>query len=152
MSEEKSSVLEGATFRSRRVVGYSPEAVFQAFTRGESLAKWWGPAGFTNTFEVFEFRSGGQWKFVMHGPGGGSYKNESTFVEVTEPSKVVIQHLSSPRYVLTIAIAAHEGGAEIRWDQEFEEIAVAERIQKIVGPANEQNLDRMEAVLAGKKP
>jgi uncharacterized protein YndB with AHSA1/START domain len=41
------------------------------------LSRWWGPAGFTNTFEVCEFKKGGRWSFVMHGPDGRNYPNES---------------------------------------------------------------------------
>ena len=136
-------------FLSRRVVPIPPEAIFQAFARPELLARWWGPSGFANTFEVFEFRPGGRWKFVMHGPDGANFPNESTFVELA-PSKVVIQHASKPHYLLTVTIAAHDSGAEITWHQQFEDVGVASRIRHIVEPANEQNLDRLVSVLAGE--
>jgi hypothetical protein len=63
-------------------------------------------------------------------------------------SSIVIHHVSKPRYVLTITLAADEGGTAITWTQEFEDVAVAARIKHIVEPANEQNLDRLESVLA----
>jgi hypothetical protein len=63
----------GATFRTERVLPYPPQQVFEAFARPELLARWWGPSGFTNTFEVFEFKPGGRWKFVMHGPDGSRH-------------------------------------------------------------------------------
>ena len=136
-------------FRSHRAVPYQPEAVFEAFARPEVLARWWGPDGFTNTFEIFEFRPGGRWKYVMHGPRGSLYPNESVFLELHAPSRVVIHHISKPRYVLTVTVAAHEAGSAITWVQEFEDAAVAARIRHIVEPANEQNLDRLESVLSG---
>lgn len=136
------------TFRTDRVLPYQPEAVFEAFARPELLARWWGPAGFTNTFEVFEFKPGGHWKFVMHGPNDAHFRNESVFLELDAPSKLVIQHVSKPRYVLTVTLAAHEAGTAVTWNQEFEDAAVAARIRHIVEPANEQNLDRLMAVLA----
>ena len=37
----------------------------------------------------------------------------------------------------------------ILWAQEFEDNAVAGRIRHIVEPANEQNLNRLEALLGG---
>jgi uncharacterized protein YndB with AHSA1/START domain len=131
------------------VLPYQPEAVFEAFARSELLARWWGPSGFTNTFEVFEFRPGGRWKYVMHGPRGSQYPNESVFLELDATSRLVIHHISKPRYVLTVTMAAHEAGTALTWVQEFEDAAVAERIRHIVEPANEQNLDRLESVLAG---
>ena len=137
----------GATFQTRRVLPYDPSAVFEAFARPEVLARWWGPAGFTNAFEVCEFRPGGRWKYVMHGPEGTRHPNESVFREVEAPSRLVIQHVSKPRYVLTVTLTAHEGGTAVTWDQEFEDAAVASRIRHIVEPANEQNLDRLASVL-----
>ena len=83
----------------------------------------------------------------MHGPDGSNHPNESVFLELT-PSKLVIQHVSRPHYVLTVTLATHEGGTAISWAQEFEDSAVAARIRHIVEPANEQNLDRLVSVLA----
>lgn len=54
----------GAAFSTRRILPDSPQQVFDAFAQAEVLARWWGPNGFTNTFELFEFKPGGRWKFV----------------------------------------------------------------------------------------
>lgn len=134
-------------FRSQRMLPHQPSVVFNAFARPELLAQWWGPDGFTNSFELFEFRPGGRWKYVMHGPKNANFANESVFRELVEPSKVVIHHLSKPRYVLTVTLTARDGGTAIIWEQEFEDPAVAARIRHIVEPANEQNLDRLAAIL-----
>ena len=139
----------GATFRSHRVLPYPPPAVFEAFARRELLARWWGPSGFTNTFETFDFRPGGRWKYVMHGPEGTRHPNESVFLELRPPSRLVLQHVSKPRYVLAVTLTEDEGGTALSWVQEFEDATVAARIRHIVEPANEQNLDRLLAVLAG---
>ena len=143
---------ETATFRTHRLLPYPPQAVFEAFARQELLARWWGPDGFTNTFEVFDFRPGGRWKYVMHGPEGTIHPNESVFLELHVPSKLVIQHVSRPRYVLAVTLAAHEAGTTITWTQEFENSTVAARLRHIVEPANEQNLDRLLSVLAAGQP
>ena len=142
---------EDATFRTQRVLRRSPAQVFEAFARPEVLSRWWGPSGFTNEFEVFEFWPGGHWKFVMQGPDGKRYPNESIFLDLAGSSKVVIHHVSLPRYVLTITLAADGSGTRIGWNQQFESAVAAERLRHIVEPANEQNLDRLEAVLAESK-
>ncbi|HYF36640.1 MAG TPA: SRPBCC family protein [Prosthecobacter sp.] len=136
-----------AAFQTHRVLPCTPQQVFAAFARPELLARWWGPSGFTNSFEIFEFKSGGRWKFVMHGPNGSNHPNESVFLKLDPPSTLVIQHLSPPHFILTISLAAHPGGTEISWAQVFESSAVAAAIGHIVEPANEQNLDRLQAVL-----
>ena len=137
-----------ATFRTQRVLPHRPQSIFDAFARPEILARWWGPAGFTNTFETFEFRPGGHWKYVMYGPNGTHHPNESVFLELDAPSKLVIRHVSKPRYVLTVTLAAQDAGTALAWSQEFDDSAVAARIRHIVEPANEQNLDRLGSVLA----
>lgn len=146
-SAQTSADSNSATFRTHRLLPHQPQNVYEAFARPERLAQWWGPDGFTNTFEIFEFRTGGRWKFVMHGPNGSHHPNESVFVELHAPSRLVIHHVSKPRYVLTVTMASHDAGTAITWNQEFEDAAVAARIKHIVEPANEQNLDRLLSVL-----
>jgi uncharacterized protein YndB with AHSA1/START domain len=136
------------TFRTQRVLAHPPQRVFDAFARAEILARWWGPTGFTNVFDTFEFKQGGAWKYVMHAPGGTHHPNESVFQEIEAPSRVVIRHVSKPTYTLTVTLSAEGEGTAITWSQEFDDGAVAARIKHIVEPANEQNLDRLQAVLA----
>ena len=88
----------------------------------------------------------------MHGPNGTHHPNESVFLETEAPSRLVSHHVSAPRFVLTITLAAHERGTAITWTGVFEDAAVAARIRHIAEPANEQNLDRLEAVLAEGDP
>lgn len=125
------------------------EQVFAAFSDPERLARWWGPAGFTNTFRVCEFRNGGRWSYTMHGPNGGNYPNESVFAEIEAPGTIVIQHVSEPKYRLTIRLAASTAGTIVSWSQAFEKSDVASRIEHIVVPSNEQNLDRLTAEVLG---
>lgn len=148
VEEQEEVVDQGGVFTTSRILPYPPDTIFAAFESPETLAKWWGPNGFTNTFEIFEFRMGGRWHFVMHGPDGSNYVNESKFIELIVPSRIVIQHLSQPRFVLTVTLAAHEGGTELTWHQDFHDKELATRIRQIVEPANEQNLDRLGHVLA----
>ena len=86
----------------------------------------------------------------MHGPNGTHHPNESVFLTLEAASRLVIHHVSAPRFVLRITLTAHDGGTAIDWTGMFEDPAVAARIRHIVEPANEQNLDRLRAVLAGE--
>jgi uncharacterized protein YndB with AHSA1/START domain len=137
-------------FETTRFFPFRREAVFEAFANAKQLATWWGPSGFTNTFELFEFREGARWKFVMHGPDGSNHPNESVFLELQPPSRIVIQHVSQPHFVLTVTLAVHSAGTEVTWHQAFEDAGFAARIRHIVEPANEQNLDRLTALLGGR--
>jgi hypothetical protein len=67
------------------------------------------------------------------------------FAEIESPRKVVVQHVSEPKFRLTIVLAASAAGTLVSWAQAFENPAVAGRVEAIVVPANEQNLDRLTA-------
>lgn len=139
-----------STFKTSREIPAPVENVFSAFSDPDRLRKWWGPAGFSNTFNLFEFKKGGRWSFVMHGPDGKNYPNESIFTEILAPGKVVIQHISDPKFTLTVGLTSIPQGTAVSWMQDFENTAVAEAVKTVVIPANEQNLDRLTAeVLAG---
>jgi uncharacterized protein YndB with AHSA1/START domain len=133
------------TFKTSRDIQALPESIFAAFTDPNRLAKWWGPSGFSNTFKQFQFKPGGKWSFVMHGPDGANYPNESEFVDIVPNEKVVIRHHSQPNFTLTIMITSSEEGSRINWIQEFDNDEVATNIAHIVEPSNEQNLDRLVA-------
>ena len=131
------------TFNTSREIPATVEQVFAAISDPERLSRWWGPAGFTNTFNVCEFKNGGRWSFIMHGPNGSNYPNESVFAEIESPRKVVVQHVSEPKFRLTIGLVPSAMGTIVSWSQAFESPEVASRLESIVVPANEQNLERL---------
>jgi uncharacterized protein YndB with AHSA1/START domain len=135
---------------TERVLSVNPRKVFAAFEQPDRLAEWWGPSGFRNTFEQFEFKPGGRWVFVMHGPNGANYPNENVFREIQPDSKIVIEHVSQPRYTLTVTLTPRGDKTHLAWVQEFEGSEVAARMRHICEPANEQNLDRLESLLANE--
>lgn len=133
-------------FFHSRLIDAPRERVFRAFAEPAHLARWWGPDGFTSTFEVFELRPGGRWRFVMHGPDGTDYPNESVFLEVVAPERVAFEHLSAGHhFVMTITFAAQGDATLIGWRQVFDSAAHKDRVARIVAEANEQNLNRMAA-------
>jgi uncharacterized protein YndB with AHSA1/START domain len=65
------------------------ELLWEAMTNPKHVVNWWGPRGFTTTIETMDFRVGGDWKHVMHGPDGTEYPNHSVFKEIVKPEKIV---------------------------------------------------------------
>lgn len=137
-----------AAITTSRLLSATPGEIFAAFEQPERLAQWWGPEGFTNTFEQFEFKPGGRWIFVMHGPNGANYPNESIFQEITPSHRIVIEHVVQPWFRLTITLTPRGEQTHLAWVQEFENPDVAAKMRTVSGAANEQNLNRLEAVLA----
>jgi len=75
-----------------RVFDAPRELVFSAFTDSKHLAQWWGPDGFTTTTSAFDFRPGGVWRFVMHGPDGRDYQNRVIYIEIVPNERLVYRH------------------------------------------------------------
>jgi uncharacterized protein YndB with AHSA1/START domain len=132
-----------SVFRHSREISASPESVFAAIEDPARLAHWWGPDGFTNTFETFEFRQGGSWVFTMHGPDGADYPNQSEFLEIVPNTLVRINHISLPHYELSISLEPNANGTLVSWVGVFENQNFAEKMRRFLEQANEQNLDRL---------
>src|SRR3569833_1128010 len=75
-----------------RVIDAPRELEFEAFTEVRHLSQWWGPTGFTTTTRAFEFRVGGEWIFVMHGPDGTDYQEWISWTEITPPERIALLH------------------------------------------------------------
>jgi uncharacterized protein YndB with AHSA1/START domain len=138
---------QATTFRTERTLPFSPQTVYNAFASAEVLATWWGPDGFTNEFETFEFQVGGRWTFVMVGPDGARYPNQSVFTELEPASRVVIRHDCQPFFTLRVQLTPVAGGTQVLWTQVFDDAHIAQAVKAIVEPANEQNLDRLTRAL-----
>src|SRR5216683_2032914 len=76
------SATAGREIVISRVISAPRELVFEAFTEVRHLSRWWGPEGFTTTTRAFEFRAGGEWDFVMHGPDGTDYQEWISWTEI----------------------------------------------------------------------
>lgn len=137
-------------FVHARWIDATPEQVFEAFSQAERLARWWGPEGFSSTFEAFDLRPGGAWRFVMHGPDGTDYPNDNVFKVVEPPSRVDVEHLSEDHhFILRITLAGRGSRTLVGWEQTFDTAAHRQLVAPWVEPANEQNLDRLQREVAG---
>lgn len=131
-----------------RVFNYPQMDIFDAWTNPRKLAKWWGPNGFTNTFNEHDPTPGGRWRFVMQGPDGTDYKNEVDYVEVT-PERIVLDHINWPLFRLTATFEPLSNNhTKLTFKQTFTTANDFEKVKPVVPTANEENLDRLEAVLA----
>ncbi len=141
--------LAAATLRTSRVLAADPQAVWAAIADGERLARWWGPAGFSNGFETFDFRPGGAWRFDMIGPDGQRYANACRFGALRPAERLTVHHVVEPVFTLAVTLAPAESGhTRLDWAQTFADGRTAGQLQALCGPANEQNLDRLAAELA----
>jgi uncharacterized protein YndB with AHSA1/START domain len=152
MSAKKDSSAEALSDReivTTRVFDAPRELAFKAFSDPDHLVHWWGPKGFTNTFHEFDMRPGGIWRFVMHGLDGVNYKNESVFVEVVKPERIVFHHLKPVHeFQMTVTFVEQDGKTKLTWRMLFKSAAECDKVRVFAVEANEQNFDRLEAQLA----
>ena len=95
MADSANRTAEPATDREiviSRTIDAPRELVFEAFTDVRHVSQWWGPNGFTTTTRAFEFREGGSWDFVMHGPDGTDYQEWITWREIAPPERIALLH------------------------------------------------------------
>jgi uncharacterized protein YndB with AHSA1/START domain len=97
-----------------QVIDAARELVFEAFTEVRHLSRWWGPEGFTTTTQSFEFRVGGEWEFVMHGPDGTDYTEWISWTEIAQPERIALLHGESrgdPNAFESVITFAPDGAA-----------------------------------------
>lgn len=152
-SHERHDAAAASDIVSTREFAAARDAVFRAFADPARLARWWGPAGSRNTFHEFDFRPGGAWRFVMHGPDGAEYDMRKRFVEIVPERRIVLDHLEPPshrfRMTMTFDEDAGRGRTRLTWRMRFALAAEAERVRDLVLAANEENFDRLAAELDG---
>lgn len=137
--------IEARSDSRSRWLAASPSEVFAAMRDAARIARWWGPAGFTNTIHQFEFEPGGRWLLTMQAPDGTNHPNESRFTRIAADQLFEIEHLNGHHFVLSITLQPHGGGTDVTWLQTFDTAEHYERIARFVATANEQNLDRLAA-------
>lgn len=78
-----------------RVYDATIEAVWDAWTDPNQVAKWWGPRGFSITTHSKDLKPGGHWNYTMHGPDGTDYPNKTYYLEVDKYKRLVYDHGAS---------------------------------------------------------
>ncbi|RYY50382.1 MAG: ATPase [Chitinophagaceae bacterium] len=143
------SLLEILTVRD---VNASIAYVFKAWSDPFHLRNWWGPRGFTNTFNDFDFKPGGRWSFVMHGPDGGKYVNEAVFSAIEAPTYIAFDHISPPEFRIEARFEPlTDSSTRISFKMIFKTAAERDKLIGIVPEKNEENFDRLEEELLKMK-
>lgn len=133
---------------SSRIVEASRELVFRAWSEPEHLKNWWGPNGFSNTFTEFDFRVGGKWEFIMHGPDKGNYPNKCEFIKIEVPSLIAWKRYSKPLFkiVATFEEISNEQ-TKILFRMVFDTAEECNKLKAFVVDKNEENFDKLEIEL-----
>lgn len=144
MATEIISTTPDCEIVSSRIFNAPKALVFQAWADPNHLKNWWGPAGFTNTFNEFDFRVGGKWSFVMHGPDKGNYPNEVEFIKIDEPSLIAWKRHSKPLFqVVATFDEIAENKTQLVFKMLFDTAQECNKLKPFVVDKNEENFDKL---------
>jgi uncharacterized protein YndB with AHSA1/START domain len=149
MSTEIISTTPDCEIVSSRIINASRELVYRAWTEPAHLQNWWGPAGFTNSFNEFDLRPGGKWNFIMHGPDKGNYQNECVFLKIDKPNLIAWDRLSKPIFQVVVTFEELAAGmTKIIFKMIFNSAKECNKVKSFAPGKNEENFDRLENELS----
>ena len=134
-----------------RILNAPVALVWEAWSKPEHIANWWGPTGFTNTITTMDLQPGGEWNLVMHGPDCTDYINKSIFREVVPFKKIVYEHISYPHILATIEFEDLGDKTQLNWHILFDSAEEFLEIVKTYKAAEglKQNGEKLEQYLKG---
>lgn len=126
------------------------DLVWKVWTEPEHIAQWWGPNGFTNTIHRMDIKPGGEWDLTMHGPDGTNYKNTHRYVEIIPHKKIVLEHITGPKFRITVTFTEQGNQTLLTWNSLFESAEQLEQVIKVfkADEGMKQNVDKLEQYLA----
>ena len=147
------SAFGGNRPRDRDLPGHqrSTRAGVRGFHRGAAPVAVVGTRGVHHSTRAFEFRVGGEWDFVMHGPDGTDYQEWISYTEIVPPERIALVHgefRGDPNTFESVVTFAPDGAAtqiEMRTLFPSKELRdeAAEKYHTIEG--GQQTLDNLAA-------
>lgn len=133
---------------SSRVFNTKRETLYRAWSDPSHLKNWWGPKGFTNTFNEFDFRVGGKWSFTMHAPDQGNFNNECEFIKIDELSLIAWKRYSKPLFqVVATFEEISTDKTKLVFKMLFDTAEECRKIKAFAVDKNEENFDKLEIEL-----
>ena len=85
---KKMTPLQTKQIEVRRTLNATPQQVFDAWTRAELVALWWGPEGFATTITELDLCIGGRFCFEMYSPKGSHSTMAGVYQVVDAPHRL----------------------------------------------------------------
>ena len=132
---------------STKTLSFPIATVWNAYASENLIRTWWGPHGFTNTFEKFEFQEGGEWIFTMISADGIEFPNIIIFKEIVPEKRIFLEHIPAPHFFAEIDFTSEGEMTHILFTMTFDSIEQCEAVKKYALNGNEENFERLEALL-----
>jgi uncharacterized protein YndB with AHSA1/START domain len=123
---------------AERVLDAPRDLVFAVWTDPAHLDDWWGPLGFTTTTHDADIRTGGRWRFTMHGPDGTDYGNLVEYLAVEKPARIAYRHAGAEetadvRFEVEVLFADEDGRTRLTMRMRFASDAARDELIARVG-------------------
>lgn len=83
------STMNDRVVTMHRTLNAPLSLVWEAWTKAEHIANWWGPNGMKSEVEELDFREGGSWKYTMMMPNGQPFSSFGVFSEIVHEERIV---------------------------------------------------------------
>lgn len=155
------SYLENATpdkeLTLTRIFKAPRDVVFNAWVDVKQLAKWWGPAGFTNSVCEVDTKPNGKMYIEMKAPDGVVYPMSGQFKEIVRPEKIVFTSAALDKdgniiFEVLNTVTFEEDGKNTKLTLHATVDNISDEAKKYVGGMDEgwtQSLVRLEELIAG---
>lgn len=139
-----------------RIYDAPVKTVWNAWVEPDQVAQWWGPRGFTITTHHKDVRTGGSWNYIMHGPDGIDYPNNTKFLEVEKYSRLVYDHGANenqpPLFRVTVLFSEIQGKTKMEMTMALATEEAARSTKKFIKKANgDSTWDRLAEYLSSTK-
>jgi uncharacterized protein YndB with AHSA1/START domain len=103
-----------------RVFDAPRHLVFEALTKPEHIARWWGPRGTSVPVCEVDFRPGGAWRQVLRMANGQEVVFKGVYIEIVPPERFVATEcfdepsVGRPEWTTTLTLEEHDGKTTMR--------------------------------------
>lgn len=111
-----------------RVFDAPRRLVFEAWTKPEHLARWWGPNEFTLPVCEVDLRPGGAYRFVMRGPDGKDYPMKGEYREIVPPERLIytdafdVPDMPARESLVTVTFEEEDGKTALTIHSRFQSV------------------------------
>lgn len=77
------------TLTLERTLNAPIELVWEAWSKPEHIAHWWGPKGMDVNVIEHDFRVGGKWKYTMLMPDGNEFTSDGRYIEIVNLERII---------------------------------------------------------------
>lgn len=82
------SDAKNRTLTLKRSFNVPVKLVWEAWTKPEHIAQWWGPKGMKTNIVEHNFKVGGKWKYAMAMPDGSEFIGEGVYSVIVVLQKI----------------------------------------------------------------